>query len=83
MSDATTAIVSPVARQFLFDSGFLSTAADFLFKSHVLPILDNQGEAIRGLKVETLQCEFFYNGTRIPDPAPDLSVEQIVRMSFW
>jgi PRTRC genetic system protein C len=32
---------------------------------------------LSGLKVETLQCEFFYNGTRIPDPAPDLSVEQV------
>ena len=30
-----------------------------------------------GLKVETLQREFFYNGTRIPDPAPNLSVEQV------
>ena len=28
-----------------------------------------------GLKVEVLQREFFYNGTRIPDPAPNLSVE--------
>jgi PRTRC genetic system protein C len=30
-----------------------------------------------GLKVETLQREFFYNGTRIPDPAPNLSVEEV------
>jgi hypothetical protein len=30
-----------------------------------------------GLKVEALQREFFYNGTRIPDPAPNLSVEQV------
>ena len=30
-----------------------------------------------GLKVETLQREFFYNRTRIPDPAPNLSVEQV------
>jgi PRTRC genetic system protein C len=30
-----------------------------------------------GLKVEALQREFFYNGTRIPDPAPNLSVEQL------
>ena len=30
-----------------------------------------------GLKVEVLQREFFYNGTRIPDPAPSLSVEQV------
>ena len=29
------------------------------------------------LKVESLQREFFYNGTRIPDPAPNLSVEQV------
>ena len=29
------------------------------------------------LKVEALQREFFYNGTRIPDPAPNLSVEQV------
>jgi PRTRC genetic system protein C len=29
------------------------------------------------LKIETLQREFFYNGTRIPDPAPNLSVEQV------
>jgi PRTRC genetic system protein C len=26
------------------------------------------------LKVETLDREFFYNGTRIPDPGPGLSV---------
>ncbi len=30
-----------------------------------------------GLKVEALQREFFYSGTRIPDPAPNLSVEQV------
>ena len=30
-----------------------------------------------GLKVEALQREFFYNGSRIPDPAPNLSVEQV------
>jgi len=30
-----------------------------------------------GLKVEILRREFFYNGTRIPDPAPNLSVEQV------
>jgi PRTRC genetic system protein C len=29
------------------------------------------------LKVETLHREFFYNGTRIPDPAPGMSVEQV------
>lgn len=29
------------------------------------------------LKVEALQREFFYNGPRIPDPAPNLSVEQV------
>ena len=29
------------------------------------------------LKVEALQREFFYNGTRIPDPVPNLSVEQV------
>jgi PRTRC genetic system protein C len=30
-----------------------------------------------GLKIETLQREFFYNGTRIPDPAANLSVEEV------
>ena len=30
-----------------------------------------------GLKLESLQRGFFYNGTRIPDPAPNLSVEQV------
>lgn len=30
-----------------------------------------------GLKVEVLQREFFHNGTRIPDPAPHLSVAQV------
>jgi PRTRC genetic system protein C len=29
------------------------------------------------LKVETLPREFFYNGSRIPDPAPRLSVDQV------
>jgi PRTRC genetic system protein C len=29
------------------------------------------------LKVETLQREFIYNGSRIPDPAPNLSVEEV------
>ena len=27
--------------------------------------------------VKALQREFFYNGTRIPDPAPSLTVEQV------
>ncbi len=29
------------------------------------------------LTVKALQREFFYNGTRIPDPAPNLSVEEV------
>ena len=29
------------------------------------------------LKVEALQREFIYNGTRLPDPAPNLTVEQV------
>lgn len=29
------------------------------------------------LKTEVLQREFFYNGIRIPDPGPDLTVEQV------
>ncbi len=29
------------------------------------------------LKVEALYREFFYNGTRIPDPAPNLTVEEV------
>ena len=28
-------------------------------------------------KVDVLHREFFYNGTRIPDPAPSLTVEQV------
>ena len=32
------------------------------------------------LKVETLHREFFYNGTRIPDPAPNLTDEQVREM---
>jgi PRTRC genetic system protein C len=65
------------------DNSFLiqwlvSTAADFLFQSHVPPIRDNQEKLfMSGLKVEALQREFFYNGSRIPDPAPNLSVEQV------
>ena len=29
------------------------------------------------LTVKALQREFLYNGTRIPDPAPNLTVEQV------
>ena len=29
------------------------------------------------LKVETLHREFFLNGTRIPDPSPNLTVEEV------
>ena len=29
------------------------------------------------LTVTPLHREFFYNGTRIPDPAPNLTVEQV------
>ena len=29
------------------------------------------------LTVKALHREFFYNGTRIPDPAPTLTVEQV------
>ena len=29
------------------------------------------------LTVKGLHREFFYNGTRIPDPAPNLTVEQV------
>ena len=29
------------------------------------------------LTMKILHREFFYNGTRIPDPAPSLTVEQV------
>jgi PRTRC genetic system protein C len=29
------------------------------------------------LKTEPLHREFFYNGTRIPDPAPTMTVDQV------
>ena len=29
------------------------------------------------LKTEVLLREFFYNGVRIPDPGPDMTVEQV------
>lgn len=29
------------------------------------------------LRVEALVREFFYNGVRIPDPGPDLTVDQV------
>jgi PRTRC genetic system protein C len=29
------------------------------------------------LKTEPLHREFFYNGTRIPDPAPNMTVDQV------
>ena len=32
------------------------------------------------LTVNALHREFFYNGTRIPDPAPSLTVEQVREM---
>ena len=32
------------------------------------------------LKAEALLREFFYNGVRIPDPAPQMSVEQVREM---
>ena len=30
-----------------------------------------------GLKTEALHREFYYNGVRIPDPGPDMTVEQV------
>ena len=32
------------------------------------------------LKTEVLLREFYYNGVRIPDPAPQMSVEQVREM---
>jgi len=32
--------------------------------------------------VKALHREFFYNGTRIPDPAPNLTVEQVRELLF-
>ena len=32
---------------------------------------------MNGLKVEALDREFFLNGTRIPDPAPQMTVEEV------
>lgn len=32
---------------------------------------------MNNLKVTALAREFFYNGTRIPDPAPNMSIEQV------
>ena len=34
------------------------------------------------LKTEVLLREFHYNGVRIPDPAPQMSVEQVREMLF-
>ena len=34
------------------------------------------------LTVKSLHREFFYNGTRIPDPAPNLTVEQVRELLF-
>jgi PRTRC genetic system protein C len=45
---------------------------------HVINCADLQTDRnMSSLKVETLHREFFYNGTRIPDPAPGMSVEQV------
>ena len=33
------------------------------------------------LTMKALHREFFYNGTRIPDPAPNLTVEQVQRIT--
>ena len=32
--------------------------------------------------VKALRREFFYNGARIPDPAPNLTVEQVRELLF-
>ena len=34
------------------------------------------------LTVNALHREFFYNGIRIPDPAPNLTVEQVREILF-
>jgi hypothetical protein len=34
------------------------------------------------LKAEALLREFFYNGVRIPDPGPELTVEQVRDLLF-
>jgi PRTRC genetic system protein C len=34
------------------------------------------------LTVKALHREFLYNGTRIPDPAPNLTVEQVRELLF-
>ena len=34
------------------------------------------------LTMKALHREFFYNGTRIPDPAPSLTVEQVRELLF-
>jgi hypothetical protein len=35
------------------------------------------------LKAEVLLCEFHYIGIRIPDPGPDLTVEQVRDFAGW
>ena len=30
-----------------------------------------------GLKVEAIEREFYFNGTRIPDPAPQMTAEEV------
>jgi PRTRC genetic system protein C len=56
----------------------VSIESDFRHKSHVDPFSTTKEKpSMSGLKVEALQREFFYNGTRIPDPAPNLSIEQV------
>jgi hypothetical protein len=63
------------SRSFRIQS-FLSIESDFTPKSHADPMSTTKELFMSGLKVEALQREF-YNGTRIPDPAPNLSVEQV------
>ena len=34
------------------------------------------------LKVESLPREFYFNGTRIPDPAPQMAAEEVRDLLF-
>ena len=59
------------------NAGLLLNCTEQLYIPIPTHIRTRRCQFMSSLKVESLHREFFYNGTHIPDPAPNLTVEQV------
>src|ERR1035437_7290966 len=67
----------PVGEDSPTDSATVTLTSQTCISNHASTILTKGRTNMSHLKAEVLLREFQYNGIRIPDPGPELTVEQV------